>query len=298
MGSKLLAEFQPLGSKYYYYTSDQINSTRIVTDSAGTVVSSSLYDPYGGVQKQWVNTYQPSLKFSGKEREGISELDYFGARYYGHRQYRFLSVDPEINKDEAMGNPQLWNLYAYCRNNPIIFIDPDGLDNYVFYDPNNFSSQASAEASRIMEISDEPTHQIPISTISEFISNWNAMKNPSNVTLIFHSGNYAAQTNTISIDWEEKQYLTNNPNGTTPSGEKATYIGNIKKFSMYQLNLYICHSAEGRNSIAKTFFQTQAAGIVMGADGYVNFNWFSRHPKESTSWINFIRNITWVNISK
>jgi RHS repeat-associated protein len=78
------------------------------------------------MQKEWVNAYTPSLKFSGKEREAQSELDYFGARYYGHNQYRFISVDPIINKDEALANPQLWNLYAYCGNNPVTFFDPDG----------------------------------------------------------------------------------------------------------------------------------------------------------------------------
>jgi RHS repeat-associated protein len=110
----------------YYYASDQINSTRIITNSSGAVVYSAVFDPYGGLQKQWVNTYQPSLKFSGKERESKSEMDYFGARYYDHLKYRFISVDPVINKGEALVNPQLWNLYSYCRNNPVTFFDPDG----------------------------------------------------------------------------------------------------------------------------------------------------------------------------
>jgi RHS repeat-associated protein len=124
--NRLLAEYQPVTATKYYYTSDQINSTRIITDSSGSVVYSAVFDPYGGMQKQWVNTYSPSLKFSGKEREGNSELDYFGARYYDHLKYRFISVDLVINKDEALGNPQLWNLYAYCRNNPVTYLDPNG----------------------------------------------------------------------------------------------------------------------------------------------------------------------------
>jgi RHS repeat-associated protein len=124
--SKLLAEYQPVIAKYYYYTSDQINSTRIITDSTGAVVYSAMFDPYGGMQKQWVNTYSPSLKFSGKERETKSEMDYFGARYYDHLKYRFLSVDPVINKNEALSNPQLWNLYSYCRNNPVTYLDSNG----------------------------------------------------------------------------------------------------------------------------------------------------------------------------
>jgi len=126
MGNKLIAEYQPVIAKYYYYASDQINSTRIITDSTGTVVYNALFDPYGGIEKQWVNTYQPSLKFSGKERESKSEMDYFGARYYDHLRYRFISVDPMINKEEALMNPQLWNLYSYCRNNPVTFSDPNG----------------------------------------------------------------------------------------------------------------------------------------------------------------------------
>jgi RHS repeat-associated protein len=108
--------------------SDQISSTRIVTDDNGDVVYSAAHGPYGAVQKKWTNYYNPKLKFSGKEREDYSDLDYFGARYYDHNSYRFISVDPIINKSEAMVNPQLWNLYSYCRNNPITFIDPDGRD--------------------------------------------------------------------------------------------------------------------------------------------------------------------------
>ena len=105
---------------------DQINSTRIITNDSGNVVFSEAYGPYGDVQKTWINTYDPKLKFSGKEREGYSELDYFGARYYDHKSYRFNSVDPVITREEALSNPQLWNLYAYCDNNPITFLDPDG----------------------------------------------------------------------------------------------------------------------------------------------------------------------------
>jgi RHS repeat-associated protein len=125
-GNRLIAEYQPQANKYYYYMSDQINSTRIVTDDNGNVVYSESYGPFGGVQKNWTKSYDPKLKFSGKEREAYGDLDYFGARYFDHDSYRFISVDPIINKVEALSNPQLWNLYAYCKNNPITYLDPDG----------------------------------------------------------------------------------------------------------------------------------------------------------------------------
>jgi RHS repeat-associated protein len=126
MGSRLIAEYNVQTGKYYYYMSDQINSTRIVTDDTGNIVHSSAHGPYGEIQKTWTNTYDPKLKFSGKEREAYSGLDYFGARHYDHNRYRFISVDPIINKAEALVNPQLWNLYAYSKNNPITYYDPDG----------------------------------------------------------------------------------------------------------------------------------------------------------------------------
>jgi len=115
-----------------------INSTRLVTDSTGTVVHSAQYDPYGGLYKTWIDSYHPKSGFSGKEREFGSEMDYFGARYYVHKQYRFLSVDPIISKEDAITEPQLWNLYSYCRNNPISLLDPDGKD--IFQDISNWWS--------------------------------------------------------------------------------------------------------------------------------------------------------------
>jgi len=130
MGDRLLAEYDRVGNRYLYYTQDQINSTRIVTDNAGTVVYSEAYAPYGGVQETWVDSFDPLAKFSGKERDAESQLDYFGARYYDSSQYRFISIDPKLISQEATVDPQRWSLYTYCSDNPINRIDPDGKWGY------------------------------------------------------------------------------------------------------------------------------------------------------------------------
>ena len=80
MGNRFVADYRPQESRYYYYTSDQINSFRMITDDAGTVVYSTTFDPFGGIEKAWVSTYDPALKFSNKEREPAYEMDYFKAR--------------------------------------------------------------------------------------------------------------------------------------------------------------------------------------------------------------------------
>jgi len=65
-------------------------------------------------------------KFTQKERDNETGLDFFGARYYGSTQGRFTSVDPVTVTPERFYDPQQFNLYAYTRNNPLRFIDPTG----------------------------------------------------------------------------------------------------------------------------------------------------------------------------
>ena len=63
-------------------------------------------------------------KFTGKERDSESGLDYFGARYYGSSMGRFMSSDD--GEDQDVQDPQSWNLYSYVRNNPVTHTDADG----------------------------------------------------------------------------------------------------------------------------------------------------------------------------
>jgi RHS repeat-associated protein len=64
-------------------------------------------------------------KFTGKERDTESGLDYFGARYYSSNMGRFSSPDDPFISGSP-GDPQSWNLYSYVQNNPLNSTDPDG----------------------------------------------------------------------------------------------------------------------------------------------------------------------------
>jgi RHS repeat-associated protein len=72
-------------------------------------------------------------KFTQKERDSESGLDYFLARYYSAAQGRFTSVDP-LTASAAKGTPQSWNRFTYGVNNPLRFVDIDGLAPGDFYD--------------------------------------------------------------------------------------------------------------------------------------------------------------------
>jgi RHS repeat-associated protein len=73
-------------------------------------------------------------RYTGKERDAESGLDYFGARYYSSSMGRFSSPDPSGLFYADPANPQSLNLYSYAQNNPLTNVDPTGLDCAYFND--------------------------------------------------------------------------------------------------------------------------------------------------------------------
>jgi RHS repeat-associated protein len=76
-----------------------------------------------------------SERFTGKERDSESGLDYFGARYYGSALGRWSSPDlVNVTDERALCPGTTLNKYVYGGDNPLKFIDPDGRDITVFYE--------------------------------------------------------------------------------------------------------------------------------------------------------------------
>ncbi len=97
-----------------------------------------------------------SHKFTGKERDGESGLDNFGARYDSSWMGRFMSPDPENTSGFAhMDDPQGWNGYSYVRNNPLLYSDPDGMNYTVCQQVEN----SRIEQKNCTEITDDQYDQ-------------------------------------------------------------------------------------------------------------------------------------------
>jgi uncharacterized protein RhaS with RHS repeats len=67
----------------FYYFSDHLKTASVITDSAGAIKAESDYYPWGGELK-FVDNDTNNYKFTGKERDAETGLDYFGARYYSN----------------------------------------------------------------------------------------------------------------------------------------------------------------------------------------------------------------------
>jgi RHS repeat-associated protein len=138
------------GANVQWMVTDQLGTPRMIADRTGTLGGVKRHDylPFGeelfaGVggrtAAQGYVTDTVRQKFTKKERDIETGLDYFGARYYSSPQGRFISPD-SITGNQF--DPQTLNLYAYVQNNPLKFIDPTGhlIQNASELDPSNTSS--------------------------------------------------------------------------------------------------------------------------------------------------------------
>ena len=107
-----------------YHIKDHLGSIRLVMDQTGSVKEQNDYYPFGMRQERsnYALFAGNRFKYNGKEEQttgGLGYLDY-GARMYDAESGRWFGVDPLLEKYYGLSP------YAYCGNNPLIYIDPDG----------------------------------------------------------------------------------------------------------------------------------------------------------------------------
>jgi RHS repeat-associated protein len=116
-----------------YYHDDHLGTSRVLTSEGGWPIWQGTFLPFGQEWNPQITTNH--YKFTGKERDSESMLDYFGARYYSSAMGRWMSPDwadkPEPVPYADLSDPQSLNLYGYVRNNPMSHADSDGHQNPV-----------------------------------------------------------------------------------------------------------------------------------------------------------------------
>lgn len=126
VGTHALA--QTGGTVTYVYTDPQ-GTPLAEADASGNITATFEYTPYGTYAPQGTSIPGPNPKgpgYTGHVNDPETNLVYMQARYYDPATGHFLSTDPV---KPSAGDAFNFNRYAYVNNNPIMGLDPTGMQD-------------------------------------------------------------------------------------------------------------------------------------------------------------------------
>ena len=151
VGNNLKAEYDGTNAIYYYYDSTGIcgmnlNGTKYwfrknafgtimeIFDMSGTLLCMYAYDAWGNhmvlnpdgtenTSSTFIGNINP-IRYRGYYWDSEFNLYYLQSRYYDSETARFISPDSTQYLDNT--DVQGLNLYTYCNNNPVMYVDPEG----------------------------------------------------------------------------------------------------------------------------------------------------------------------------
>ena len=102
----------------FYYHFDGLGSVVALSNNVGEIEISYTYDAFG-YPYVLLSSFPQEYRFTGRKYDYETGNYYYRARYYNPRIGRFLQPDP-------VGYSAGLNLYTYCINNPLNWVDPWG----------------------------------------------------------------------------------------------------------------------------------------------------------------------------
>ena len=114
---------------FHFYLKDHQGNNRVVANESGGIEQVNHYYPFGGLFGESSGGDVQKYKYGGKELERMHGVDLydFSARMQDPVLGRFNTMDPMCEKYYSISP------YAYCNNNPIMYIDPNGMDIVIWY---------------------------------------------------------------------------------------------------------------------------------------------------------------------
>ena len=238
----------------FLYTKDIQGSTTSVRDkdTKGELVYE--YDDFGETSIHGTSALKNEICYTGGIYDESTGLYYLNARYYDPENGRFLTEDTyrgEVN------DPDTLHLYAYCKNNPINYVDPSGhksiLSIYYSYNGNGRSLRQQAIRSNYYDY--QKAKYVGVGKIKEFKKGWNKIsKRYKKVYLYLHGG-------TGKLHFSDGEM-------------KVSAIKKLKKKrKIKKLVLIICKANKGGNSVAKAFHKVAPKAKIYASNAKVSFEY-------------------------
>jgi RHS repeat-associated protein len=119
-GNMRVAEVEDTTSTIFH--KDHLGSSTAMTNSAGTKIEATEYLPFGS-QRSHSGTNTSDYLYTDQEYDNTTGLYNYNARLYDPVIGKFISADTVV---PDWMDPQALNRFSYCRNNPLIYVDPTG----------------------------------------------------------------------------------------------------------------------------------------------------------------------------
>ena len=283
--------------KYIYQYKDHLGNIRVSYDKNLVIQEENNYYPFGlkhnGYNGNTSSTNDGlKYKFNGKELQdelGLNMYDY-GMRNYDPALGRWMNIDPLAELSRK------FSPYTYALNNPVYFIDPDGMKaeagqsgNYYDWDEKKYKNKDSGEtvdaetaiASHMDDNGEPPVNFFKVEN-SKF---YNVFKQKNNgnyqtgdgIFDVYGHGGINELRNSFFADSKNKdipKWLDNaeqfdeRMSQVSPAYKKKMEMG---KLAIFTLNLFICQSAGGNLSMAQRLSEAHPLATIVGFDGWVMY---------------------------
>jgi RHS repeat-associated protein len=131
-----------------YQFGNHLGSASLELDKQAQIISYEEYTPYGSSTYQAVRSQTEAAKryrYTGKERDEESGLDFYGARYCAPWIGRWIACDPK-------GVSSAINLYLFVQGKPTCLVDPNGCEDRDFFrvDDNKSDTERRLDAAGLV----------------------------------------------------------------------------------------------------------------------------------------------------
>lgn len=241
--------------------------------SNGAYSATYEYDAFGGEKGYRVEDENP-FRYCGEYLDLNSGAYYLRARDYRPATGRFTSEDPA--RDGL-------NWYTYCKGNPILYVDSNGLECYIFY-LSEWKHEALDDQKRLMEfygLSQAEVNLIEVNSKSDITNGWNSMGKDA-------SGKSVAIDAVVINTHADPNALAGQDTSGVWWSFDSSDIGSLDNKNLDSLSLYGCNAGHidyQDTNPASQFAKKVHGAPVLASDGTVYSSWnaFGLMPMKYTS---------------